>query len=336
MAHWNKGRCALRSLERTPSSDPVPYGHTLRTGPLGGEVPLTCILGDQQAAMVGQVCLAPGEAKNTYGTGNFLLLNTGTEPVRSKNGLLTTVCYQFGDQPAVYALEGSIAVTGSAVQWLRDGLGIISSAAEVEALAGSVEDSGGVYLVPAFTGLGAPYWDSHARGALVGITRGTGRAQVARATLESIAFQVVDMLEAMAADSGERLSALRVDGGAAANGLLLQLQADLLGVPVERPVVAETTALGAAYLAGLAVGLFPDLKAVVRAHRVDRTYEPAMEAADRAVLFKHATKEIGMRFGILARSPEASIGIVIFATGEPGVTATYIRSRIDGPSRSMP
>jgi glycerol kinase len=239
-----------------PSSSPLPYGSTRPSGPFGAEVVITGDLGDQQAATVGQVCFAPGEAKNTYGTGNFMLLNTGTEPVRSKAGLLTTVCYQFDDQPAVYALEGSIAVTGSAVQWLRDQLGVISSAAESEALARQVPDNGGVYFVPAFSGLFAPYWRADARGAIVGLSRYNTNAHLARATLEAICYQSRDVAEAMAADSGVGLEVLKVDGGVTANELCMQIQADVLGVPVSRPVVAETTALGAAYAAGLAVGFW--------------------------------------------------------------------------------
>jgi glycerol kinase len=240
-----------------PSSDPQPYGTVVAPAGYAG-IPLTAILGDQQAAMVGQVCFSPGEAKNTYGTGNFLLLNTGTTPVRSANGLLTTICYRFGDAPAVYALEGSIAVTGSAVQWLRDQLHLISSAAEVETLAGTVEDNGGVYFVPAFSGLFAPYWRSDARGAIVGLSRFNTDGHLARATLESICYQSRDVAEAMAVDSGVALDVLKVDGGVTSNGLCMQLQADVLGVPVSRPVVAETTALGAAYAAGLAVGFWKD------------------------------------------------------------------------------
>jgi glycerol kinase len=238
------------------SSPRQPYGATLDSGPLGGEVPITGILGDQHAAMVGQVCLDPGEAKNTYGTGNFLLLNTGEQIVRSRNGLLTTVCYQFGDAKPVYALEGSIAVTGSAVQWLRDQLGIISGAAQSEALARQVDDNGGVYFVPAFSGLFAPYWRSDARGAIVGLSRYNTNAHLARATLESICYQSRDVVDAMQADSGVRLEVLKVDGGITANELCMQIQADVLGVDVVRPVVAETTALGAAYAAGLAVGFW--------------------------------------------------------------------------------
>jgi glycerol kinase len=239
-----------------PSSDPDRYGTTRADGPLGGEVPLTADLGDQQAATVGQVCFAPGEAKNTYGTGNFLLLNTGHDIVRSTSGLLTTVCYQFGTGDPVYALEGSIAVTGSAVQWLRDQLGVIRDAGESEALAASVDDNGGVYFVPAFSGLFAPYWRSDARGAIVGLSRYNTSAHLARATLEAICYQTRDVVEAMATDSGVTLDVLKVDGGVTANRLCMQLQADILGVPVSRPVVAETTALGAAYAAGLAVGFW--------------------------------------------------------------------------------
>jgi glycerol kinase len=240
------------------SSPRQPYGVTTPDGPLGGEVPITGILGDQHAAMVGQVCLRPGEAKNTYGTGNFLLLNTGEQIVRSRNGLLTTVCYQFGDAKPVYALEGSIAVTGSAVQWLRDQLGIISGAAQSEALARQVDDNGGVYFVPAFSGLFAPYWRSDARGAIVGLSRFNTNAHLARATLESICYQSRDVVDAMQADSAVRLEVLKVDGGITANDLCMQIQADILNVDVVRPVVAETTALGAAYAAGLGVGFWAD------------------------------------------------------------------------------
>jgi len=242
--------------EIKPSSLESGYGTTLDDGPAGGQVPLTGILGDQQAAMVGQVCLDAGEAKNTYGTGNFLLLNTGEKIVRSENGLLTTVCYQFGDAKPVYALEGSIAVTGSAVQWLRDQLGIISGAAQSESLARQVDDNGGVYFVPAFSGLFAPYWRSDARGAIVGLSRYNTNAHLARATLEAICYQSKDVSDAMEQDSGVTLDVLKVDGGVTANDLCMQLQADILGVPVSRPAVAETTALGAAYAAGLATGFW--------------------------------------------------------------------------------
>jgi glycerol kinase len=254
LGFFNIPRSMLPAIR--PSSDPAGYGSTRSNGPLGGEILLTGDLGDQQAATVGQVCFAPGEAKNTYGTGNFMLLNTGTELVRSNSGLLSTVCYKFGDDPVVYALEGSIAVTGSAVQWLRDQLGIIRGAEESETLARGVPDNGGVYFVPAFSGLFAPYWRSDARGAIVGLSRFDTSAHIARATLEAICYQSKDVVDAMAKDSGVNLEVLKVDGGVTANDLCMQIQADVLGVPVSKPVVAETTALGAAYAAGLAVGFW--------------------------------------------------------------------------------
>jgi len=265
-----------------PSSSPQPYGLTRTDGPVGGEVPLTASLGDQQAAMVGQVCLAPGEAKNTYGTGNFLLLNTGEKIVRSDNGLLTTVCYQFGDAKPVYALEGSIAVTGSAVQWLRDQLGIVLNASEVEALAREVPDNGGMYFVPAFSGLFAPYWRADARGAIVGLSRFNNRAHLARATLEAICYQSRDVVDAMAADSGVHLEVLKVDGGVTANELCMQIQADVLGVDVVRPVVAETTALGAAYAAGLAVGFWATPDDLRANWQEARRWSPAASEEQRA------------------------------------------------------
>ncbi|GAA1820389.1 glycerol kinase GlpK [Planosporangium flavigriseum] len=268
--------------EIRPSSDPGKYGVTQAFGPLGGEVPITADLGDQQAATVGQVCFAPGEAKNTYGTGNFMLLNTGTDIVRSNNGLLTTVAYKFGTEPAVYALEGSIAVTGSAVQWLRDQLGIISGAAQSEALARQVDDNGGVYFVPAFSGLFAPYWRSDARGAIVGLSRYNTNAHVARATLEAICYQSRDVAEAMAQDSGVTLDVLKVDGGVTANSLCMQLQADILGVPVSRPVVSETTALGAAYAAGLAVGFWKSADELRENWHEDQRWEPTWTEERRA------------------------------------------------------
>ncbi|MEU5512042.1 glycerol kinase GlpK [Streptomyces fungicidicus] len=240
------------------SSDPEAYGTARTSRPLSAAVPITGVLGDQHAATVGQVCFSPGEAKNTYGTGNFLVLNTGTELVRSQHGLLTTVAYQFAGQPAVYALEGSIAVTGAAVQWLRDQLKIINSAPESEQLARQVDDNGGMFFVPAFSGLFAPYWRSDARGAMVGLARYNTGAHIARATLEAICYQSRDVVEAMEQDSGVHLDVLKVDGGVTANDLCMQIQADVLGVPVSRPVVAETTALGAAYAAGLAVGFWND------------------------------------------------------------------------------
>ncbi|MEV0788750.1 glycerol kinase GlpK [Kribbella sp. NPDC050459] len=260
--------------EIRPSSDPNKYGETLANGPLGGVVPLTGDLGDQQAATVGQVCFNPGEAKNTYGTGNFMLLNTGTELVRSKAGLLSTMCYKFGDEAPVYALEGSIAVTGSAVQWLRDQLGIISGASETETLARQVEDNGGVYFVPAFSGLFAPYWRSDARGAIVGLSRFNTNAHLARATLEAICYQSKDVADAMEKDSGVKLDVLKVDGGVTANELCMQMQADILGVPVSKPVVAETTALGAAYAAGLAVGFWKSKDELVQNWNEAKRWEP--------------------------------------------------------------
>jgi glycerol kinase len=232
------------------------YGTTNPHGPLGAAVPIAGILGDQQAAMVGQVCFDRGESKTTYGTGNFALLNTGTEIVRSSNGLLTTVCYKFGDEPARYALEGSVAVTGSAIQWLRDQLGIITHAADTEALASSVTDTAGVYFVPAFSGLFAPYWRSDARGVIVGLTRAATKAHLARAALEAICYQTRDVMDAMVADSGVPMIEMRVDGGITANSLCMQMQADIMGIDITRPLITETTALGAAYAAGLAVGVW--------------------------------------------------------------------------------
>ena len=265
-----------------PSSDPAGYGKTLANGPIGGEIPITGILGDQQAATVGQVCFAPGEAKNTYGTGNFMLLNTGTELVRSKAGMLTTVCYKFGDEDTVFALEGAIAVTGSAVQWLRDQLGIISGASESETLARQVEDSGGVYFVPAFSGLFAPYWRSDARGAIVGLSRFNTNAHLARATLEAICYQTVDVAEAMEKDSGVHLDVLKVDGGITANELCMQIQADVLGVPVSRPVVAETTALGAEYAAGLATGFWKNQDELKENWNESKRWEPQWSDEQRS------------------------------------------------------
>jgi len=267
--------------EIKPSSYTEGYGETLEQGPLGGKVKLTGILGDQQAAMVGQVCFDPGMAKNTYGTGNFMLLNTGEELVRSKAGLLTTVCYQFNDEKPVYALEGSIAVTGSAIQWLRDQLGIISGASESESLARQVEDSGGCYFVPAFSGLFAPYWRSDARGAIVGLSRYNTNAHIARAALEAICYQSRDVTEAMTADSGVAVEVLKVDGGITANQLCMQLQADILGVPVSKPVVAETTALGAAYAAGLAVGFWKNLDELRENWNEGARWEPSWNDEQR-------------------------------------------------------
>ncbi|MGI4896201.1 MAG: glycerol kinase GlpK [Janthinobacterium lividum] len=278
--------------EIKPSSCTEGYGETLEHGPLGGKVKLTGILGDQQAAMVGQVCFDPGMAKNTYGTGNFMLLNTGTELVRSKAGLLTTICYQFNDDKPVYALEGSIAVTGSAVQWLRDQLGIISGAGESESLARQVEDSGGCYFVPAFSGLFAPYWRSDARGAIVGLSRYNTNAHIARATLESICYQSRDVTEAMCEDSGVALEVLKVDGGITANTLCMQLQSDILGVPVSKPVVAETTALGAAYAAGLAVGFWDSIDELRENWNEGARWEPSWTDEQRADGYKGWKKAV--------------------------------------------
>ncbi len=265
------------------------------TGELAG-VPVAGILGDQQAAMVGQTCFDVGEAKNTYGTGSFMLLNTGTKLVPSKSGLLTTVCYKFGDQPAIYALEGSIAITGALVQWLRDNLGLITSSAEVEALANLVEDNGGIYFVPAFSGLFAPYWRSDARGVIVGLTRYVNKGHLARAVLEATAYQTREVLDAMEQDSGVQLTALKVDGGMVYNNTLMQFQADILGVPVVRPKVAETTSLGAAYAAGLAVGFWSNTDEMRANWGVDHTWTPQMDEATRERLYKGWKKAVTRTF----------------------------------------
>jgi glycerol kinase len=277
-------------LPQIRSSSEV-YAQVRERGPLAG-VPIAGILGDQQAATFGQACLQRGEAKNTYGTGNFLLLNTGTERVLSQNGLLTTVCYALPGQPPVYALEGSIAVTGSLVQWLRDNLGLIESAPEVETLAASVEDNGGAYFVPAFSGLFAPHWRPDARGAIVGLTRYVSRGHLARAALEATAFQTREVIEAMNADAAVDLRSLKVDGGMVGNELLMQFQADLLDVPVVRPVVTETTALGAAYAAGLAVGFWSSTEEIRANWAADREWRPAMGAAQREELYARWKKAV--------------------------------------------
>jgi glycerol kinase len=295
LGFFNIPRAMLPEIR--PSSDPRTYGTTTARGPFGGEVPITGDLGDQQAATVGQVCFAPGEAKNTYGTGNFMLLNTGTEIVRSENGLLTTVCYQFGDSAPVYALEGSIAVTGSAIQWLRDQLGIISGASESESLARQVEDNGGVYFVPAFSGLFAPYWRSDARGAIVGLSRYNTNAHLARAALEAICYQSRDVSEAMEQDSGVELDVLKVDGGVTANSLCMQLQADILGVPVSRPVVAETTALGAAYAAGLAVGFWKNTDELRENWNESTRWQPSWSEEQRAEGYRMWKKAVERTLG---------------------------------------
>ena len=300
---WDDELLALFDIPRAmlpeirPSSDPDGYGTTRADGPLGGEVPITAALGDQQAAMVGQVCFEPGEAKNTYGTGNFLLLNTGTTPVRSEAGLLTTVCYRFADADPVYALEGAIAVTGSAVQWLRDQLGIISGASESESLARQVDDTGGVVFVPAFSGLFAPYWRSDARGAIVGLARFHTNAHLARATLEAICYQSKDVVDAMAEDSGVHLNVLKVDGGVTANDLCMQIQADVLGVPVSRPEVLETTALGAAYAAGLAVGFWESTDELRENWNEGRRWEPTWSDEQRATGHAQWRKAVERTFG---------------------------------------
>jgi len=255
-------------------------------------VPVASALGDQQAALFGQTCFAPGEAKCTYGTGSFLLLNTGEELVVSGHGLLTTVGYRIGDAPAVYALEGSIAVTGSLVQWVRDNLGMINSAPEIEDLARSVEDNGGSYFVPAFSGLFAPHWRSDARGAVVGLTRFVNRGHLARAVLEATAYQTREVLDAMNADSGVDLTELRVDGGMVGNELLMQFQADILDVPVIRPKIAETTALGAAYAAGLAVGFWSDLDELTAKWAEDKRWEPQMKGEDRERFYRNWQKAV--------------------------------------------
>ena len=279
-----------------PSSDPNTYGTTPKAGPFGDAIPVCGDLGDQQAALVGQTCFNAGEAKNTYGTGCFMLLNTGTKPVPSKSGLLTTLGYKFGNDPAVYCLEGSIAITGALVQWLRDNLGMFEFSKHVEDFAAKVEDSGGIYFVPAFSGLFAPYWKSDARGAIVGMTRYVTKYHIARAALEATAYQTREVLDAMNNDSGVPLKALKVDGGMVYNELLMQFQADILGVPVVRPVVAETTALGAAYAAGLAVGFWGNLDDLRSNWQIDRTWEPQMAMDTRAALYKGWKKAVTRTF----------------------------------------
>lgn len=264
-----------RSMMPEVKSSSEVYGHT-KTTIFAHEVPIAGIAGDQQSALFGQMCLTPGSIKNTYGTGCFVMLNIGDKPLLSKNKLLTTVAWKIGDE-VKYALEGSIYVGGSVVQWLRDGLGFIKSSSEVEELASSVPDSGGVYFVPALTGLAAPYWDQYARGTIVGITRGTTRAHIARAALDGIAFQTYDIAQAMARDLGAPLTELKVDGGASRNNLLMQFQSNLLGIPVVRPKITETTALGAAYLAGLAVGFWKNIDEIKSQWQVERTFNPVPE-----------------------------------------------------------
>ncbi|MCB8975878.1 MAG: glycerol kinase GlpK [Ardenticatenaceae bacterium] len=284
------------SMLPTIKSSSEVYGYTLENGPFGGRIPVAGDLGDQQAATVGQACFSPGEAKNTYGTGCFMILNTGTEPVPSNNGLLTTLCYKFGDEPAVYALEGSIAITGALVQWLRDNLKMIKAAPEVEELAKTVEDNGGIYFVPAFSGLYAPYWKDDARGVIAGLTRYVNRGHFGRATLEATAYQTREVLDAMNADSGVDLTALKVDGGMVFNNLLMQFQADVLGVPVIRPKVAETTALGAAYAAGLAVGFWKNTDEMRQNWGMDKTWEPDKSSNASTELYKMWKKAVTRTF----------------------------------------
>ena len=292
---WDEEICAemqipMSVLPEICSSSQV-YGRVRERGALA-DVPIAGILGDQQAATFGQACLEPGEAKNTYGTGNFLLLNTGEEVVRSSHGLLTTVCYKIGDKRPVYALEGSIAVTGSLVQWLRDNLGLIGAASEIETVAQTVDDNGGAYFVPAFSGLFAPRWRPDARGVIVGLTRFVNKGHIARAALEATAFQTREVIEAMQADSGVELSTLKVDGGMVVNELLMQFQSDILGVPVVRPVVSETTALGAAYAAGLAVGYWGTEQDIRDNWMQDKSWEPSMAAEDRDQRFAEWNKAV--------------------------------------------
>jgi glycerol kinase len=280
-----------------PSSDPAHYGVTRPDGPFGRSVPVCGDLGDQQAALCGQACFGVGEAKSTYGTGSFLLLNTGTKLVPSTSGLLTTVAYQMSSQPAVYALEGSVAIAGALVQWLRDNLGLVGSAGEVEPLAATVEDNGGMYIVPAFSGLFAPHWRSDARGVMVGLTRFIHKGHLARAALEATAFQTKEVLDAMRVDSGVALDSLRVDGGMVVNELLMQFQADVLGVPVVRPRITETTSLGAAYAAGLAVGFWRDENELRAQWKADRTWQPSMSEAERKRLSGQWQKAVERTLG---------------------------------------
>lgn len=299
---WNDDIIEIMTIPKSmlpeirPSSDPNLYGRTLSDGVFGAALPVCGILGDQQAATVGQACFDPGEAKNTYGTGCFMILNTGQDIVPSTHGLLTTVCYKFGQAPTVYALEGSIAITGALVQWLRDNLGLIETAPEVEVLAQTVDDNGGIYFVPAFSGLYAPYWKGSARGIIAGLTRFVNKGHFARATLEATAYQTREVLDAMEADSGVELTTLKVDGGMVFNELLMQFQADVLGVPVIRPKVAETTALGAAYAAGLAVGFWNSTDEMRQNWGVDKIWEPAEDDTARIEYYKQWKKAVTRTF----------------------------------------
>ena len=280
---WDEEILAELNIPRSMLPKPLPSSGLFGTTDpslLGGEIPITGAAGDQQAALFGQTCFQPGEAKNTYGTGCFLLMNTGEKPVFSQNGLVTTIAWGLGEK-VTYALEGSIFVAGAAIQWLRDEMKLIANAAESEAVAQEVADTNGCYVVPAFTGLGAPYWDQYARGAIVGLTRGCNRAHIVRATLDSLTYQTYDVLNAMRADSGIALASLKVDGGASANNYLMQTQADVIGAPVLRPTCVESTAMGAAYLAGLAVGFWRDQAEIRKIWAVDRTFEPQLDARSR-------------------------------------------------------
>ena len=295
---WDPAMLAVMGIPKAmlpkvcPSSSV--YGPAKMAG-LNG-IPVAGDLGDQQAALFGQTCFSAGEAKNTYGTGCFMLLNTGNKPVQSKNGLLTTLGYKIGEQPAVYCLEGSIAITGALVQWLRDNLKLIDKSADIEALANTVEDNGGIYFVPAFSGLFAPYWKNDARGAIVGMTRYVNKGHFARAALEATAFQTREVLDAMNADSGVKLKALKVDGGMVFNNTLMQFQSDILGVPVIRPTVAETTALGAAYAAGLAVGFWKEVEDLRANWGKDHEWTPAMKTGDRETLYAGWKKAVTRTF----------------------------------------
>jgi len=279
-----------------PSSDPDIWGYTPKDGPFGDSIPVCGDLGDQQAALFGQACYDPGEAKNTYGTGCFMLLNTGTKPIPSKSGLLTTLGYKIGKHPAIYCLEGSIAITGALVQWLRDNLNFFEKSSDIEEFASKVEDAGDIYFVPAFSGLFAPYWKSDARGVIVGMTRYVNKYHICRAALEATAYQTREVLDAMNKDSGVALTALKVDGGMVYNELLMQFQADILGVPVVRPKVAETTALGAAYAAGLAVGFWNNVDDLRKNWLMDKTWEPKMDDAKRKELYKGWLKAVERTF----------------------------------------
>jgi glycerol kinase len=279
-----------------PSSDQHAYGMTLIEGPFSAAIPICGDLGDQQAALVGQTCFDPGEAKNTYGTGCFMLLNTGQKSIQSTKGLLTTLAYQMGDSDPSYALEGSIAISGALVQWMRDNLGLIEKSADIETLAATVVDNGGVYFVPAFSGLFAPYWRSDARGVIVGLTRYANKGHLARAVLEATAFQTREVLDAMEQDSGLRLTSLKVDGGMVSNRLLMQFQADLLGIPVVCPKIAETTALGTAYAAGLAVGFWDSLADLRQNWQISQNWEPHMNSKTRDAMYKTWLKAVEKTF----------------------------------------